>query len=62
MIGNRYEMHKHGHTLFETLILAYLKLKDSGLVIRGIQPSTTYISQDAKKVQFCDLMAMTKEN
>ena len=49
----------HGATLMKTIINAYLKLKSSGLVMRGLQPSTIFISEDAKEVQFTDLLSTT---
>ena len=49
----------HGATLMKTIINAYLKLKSSGFVMRGLQPSTIFISEDAKEIQFTDLVSTT---
>ena len=61
MIGNREEMQMYGAQLFKTLLKGYLSLKETGMVMSSLQPSNIYISQDAKKVQFTDLISMTKE-
>ena len=49
----------YGATLSKTMINAYLKLKRSGFVMRGLQPSTTFISEDARSMHFTDLLSAT---
>ena len=53
-------MQMHGTTLIRTLLTAYLKLKETDYVLSSMQPSNIYISEDAKEVQFTDLLSMTK--
>ena len=50
----------HGATLFKTLLNSYTLLKESGYVLSSMQPSNVYITQDAKELQFTDLLSMTK--
>ena len=62
VIGNRGQMERFGATLMKTLIQGYLTIKKSRQVMRGLQPSTIYISEDATKVQFVDILSMTNYN
>ena len=59
VIGNRQAMQQRGAAVWDTLINAWLRLKHTGWVMRGLQPCTIYISKDAKEVQFVDLLSMT---
>ena len=59
VIGNRACMEKFGATLIKTLIQGYLTMKESKTAMRGLQPTTIYISEDATQAHFVDLLSMT---
>ena len=59
VIGNRACMEKFGATLIKTLIQGYLTMKGSKTAMRGLQPTTIYISEDATQAHFVDLLSMT---
>ena len=61
IIGNRWYMQQHGATLINTLIKGYFELKKTGCVMRGIQPSTIYLSEDLREVQFTDLLSIVRK-
>ena len=59
VIGNRAWVEKYGATLMKTLIQGYLTLRASKTALRGLQPTTIYISEGATRAHFVDLLSMT---
>ena len=60
VIGNRQEMQEYGATLMKSLIQGYTTLKKSTTVMRGLQPSMIFVSEDATQVQFADILSMAR--
>ena len=60
-IGDRPQMEKYGATLFKTLIEGYLAVQDTTFMIRSMQPFNIYISEDATKMQFIDLLSISEK-
>ena len=54
-------MEKYGATLFKTLIEGYLAVQDTTFIIRSMQPFNIYISEDATKMQFIDLLSISEK-
>ena len=55
-------MQHYGNTIFKSLVGAYNSLKNMKVVIRGLQPTSIFLSEDATQVQFSDILSMVQDN
>ena len=55
-------MQHYGNTIFKSLVRAYNSLKDLKVVIRGLQPSSIFLSECATQVHFSDILSMLQDN
>ena len=62
VIGNRPFMEEVGQTLVKTLLNGYCALLNLGYLARDIQPSTVYVSEDFKEVNFTAFRKLLKKD
>ena len=47
--------------MIKTLIQGYFDFKKTGCVMRGLQPTCIYLTEDLKQVQFTDLLSIVRK-
>ena len=62
VIGNRPFMEEVGQTVVKTLLNGYCALLNLGYLARDIQPSTVYVSEDFKEVNFTSFRKLLKKD
>jgi hypothetical protein len=49
-----------GPRIIKSLLHGYVASKDIGLVLRGVEPRSVYISNDAKRINFSVMDSITR--